>query len=277
MSNLRLRVISAVVLAAVSLPAVWIGGLAYVVLVTAISCIVWQEWIAMNATGSDDRLLLVGIAFVAAAGICAIVLAGNAFLLAIVALWMIGTSIVIVMGGGLPAASGLTYCLLALASLTQLRGDAGSMAGLGATAFLFGVVWSTDIAAYFTGRAIGGPKLAPRISPGKTVSGAIGGLVGAVAAALLVRAVFEPSATIMFMIVLALVASVISQFGDLFESRLKRKAGVKDSGSIIPGHGGFMDRMDGLVFAAVVVWLVCVATSGVDEPALALFWNDRLG
>ncbi|HKT14817.1 MAG TPA: phosphatidate cytidylyltransferase [Allosphingosinicella sp.] len=112
----------------------------------------------------------------------------------------------------------------------------------------FVVTWSTDIFAYFAGRAIGGPKLAPRISPNKTWAGLAGGVIGAGVAGALVASMLDLGAPYTFV---GGVMGVIAQAGDLFESWVKRRAGVKDSGSIIPGHGGVLDRLDGLL--AVVI------------------------
>jgi phosphatidate cytidylyltransferase len=116
------------------------------------------------------------------------------------------------------------------------------------------VVWTTDIGAYFAGRSIGGPKLAPRISPGKTWAGLVGGM----AAAGLVGGLLTALAGAGFWLAAGLGAllAAVAQAGDLFESRLKRHAGVKDSGHLIPGHGGLLDRIDGLVFAAPTFALV---------------------
>src|SRR5207244_9116237 len=121
--------------------------------------------------------------------------------------------------------------------------------------FLFAVVWSTDIAAYFAGRALGGPKLAPSVSPKKTWSGAIAGLAAAIAIAIGV-ANFGGLAGTLALSAIAVMLSVVAQAGDLFESALKRRFGAKDSGHLIPGHGGLMDRLDGFVAAATLAALI---------------------
>ena len=161
-------------------------------------------------------------------------------------------------------AFGALYAGAMLAAPVVIRTDAAL--GFTAMIFLFAVVWLTDIAAYFAGRLIGGPKLWPAISPNKTWSGAIAGAVAGIVGGLAVAAVggISPLAPIF---ILSLLLSVISQFGDLFESALKRRFGVKDASHAIPGHGGFMDRLDGFVAAAVVAALIGLARGGIDGAA----------
>jgi phosphatidate cytidylyltransferase len=131
------------------------------------------------------------------------------------------------------------------------------------------VVWGTDIGGYFAGRAFGGPKLAPAISPKKTWSGAIGGTVVAITAAIAVAQMFAIRNPVMVGIV-ALVLSAASQCGDLFESWLKRRFDAKDASGLIPGHGGVMDRLDGFIFAVTAAALIGVTRGGFDNPAAGL-------
>jgi phosphatidate cytidylyltransferase len=151
---------------------------------------------------------------------------------------------------GRPAAllAGFAYAALAAAALAWLRID--PVGGRPALIFLLAVVWCSDIGAYLTGRLIGGRKLAPSISPGKTWSGAGGGLLAAVAVGEVIAAIWNgrPGPAMLA----AAVLGVASQLGDLLESAVKRRFGVKDSGRLIPGHGGLLDRLDGLMAAAVV-------------------------
>lgn len=130
-------------------------------------------------------------------------------------------------------------------------GDAGPRS-VGRAIFLafLGVVWLGDTFAYFVGRAIGNTPLAPRLSPKKTIEGALGGLLGSIAGALIVRELFGVPGPLSLLVLFAVAGGVIEQLGDLFQSMLKRASGVKDSGSIFPGHGGVLDRIDGLLFAA---------------------------
>ncbi|HEV7698846.1 MAG TPA: phosphatidate cytidylyltransferase [Pyrinomonadaceae bacterium] len=121
-------------------------------------------------------------------------------------------------------------------------------------AYFFLVIFASDTVAYFTGRAIGKNKLAPSISPGKTVEGLIGGLVAAAAAAAIATWWFFPELPFACSVPLALVLSAVGVLGDLTESAMKRGAGAKDAASILPGHGGFLDRLDSLLFAAPILY-----------------------
>lgn len=169
--------------------------------------------------------------------------------------------------------AGLFYAGATGLALAAIRGD--DQPGLYAMFFIFAVVWATDILAYFVGRALGGPKLAPSISPGKTWSGAIGGAVSAVAAGVLLAHFLFPGTEILAA-GLAFVLSACSQSGDLFESFIKRKFGVKDSSRLIPGHGGVMDRVDGLIFACFAASLLAglfslIKGTGMISLGAALF------
>lgn len=150
------------------------------------------------------------------------------------------------------ALAGLVYAAVPAAALVWLR---LRPAGLIDALFLLVIVWMTDIGAYLVGRLAGGPRLAPAISPGKTVSGGVGGLVIGVIAGLVV--VRTPAA-----IVPAVIISLVSQAGDLGESALKRRLGVKDSGRTIPGHGGLFDRLDGVLAAAPVAAVLAMLAQG---------------
>ena len=163
---------------------------------------------------------------------------------------------------------GLAYAALAALAPGMLRGDGA--AGLAVLGLVISVVWPTDIFAYFTGRTFGGPKILPAVSPKKTVSGSLGGLAAGMAFGtwFYVHVAGEFHASIL---ALTAVLSIVSQAGDLFESWIKRRFGVKDSGRIIPGHGGLMDRIDGLLVALGAAWLVGVLMKGFEHPARAIF------
>ena len=149
---------------------------------------------------------------------------------------------------------GFAYALVAALSLLWIRDRAED--GIALVMWVFIIVWTTDIGAYFTGRAIGGPKLAPSVSPNKTWAGFYGGVV---AAALFAGGWALLTGLHWLVLLLAPMFSVAAQGGDLFESWMKRRAGIKDSGNLLPGHGGVFDRLDGLLPVAVLTAIAVVA------------------
>jgi phosphatidate cytidylyltransferase len=270
MSNLQLRILSALVLAAATLVLTWLGGLPFRLLCIGIAAMIFYEWCAMARTAANVRHQLI-----AAALLAVVLVALGIGMAAAPVLALFGSAVIIVAilgrvgGQGAGTAVGLAYAGFSAISLAYLRDGDGS--GLLAILFLFAIVWTTDILAYFVGRAVGGPKLEPAISPGKTWSGAIGGAVGGLAGGLLVAAL-AGSASILPLAAVALLLSIVSQIGDLFESAVKRRRGVKDSGRLIPGHGGVMDRVDGLVAASFALYVIgWVFGGGADHPAQGLF------
>ena len=270
LSNLQTRIISAVVLAAMALSATWAGGIWFRLLAVAIGAAVFFEWATMAGRVASIRQqagawVLVGLILLAlAVGMDA----------QTVFLGALGAALLVFLYGRLAGEGGwlwlaVAYAAIPAAALAFLRD--GDAAGLWAILFLFAVVWATDILAYFVGRAVGGPKLAPTISPGKTWSGAIGGAAAGTLAGIGVAAAAASPASPWLIGLAALFLSVLSQMGDLFESGLKRRFGVKDSGWLIPGHGGVMDRVDGLVAAAIALYVVGALAAGADMPAHGLF------
>ncbi|MEA3534759.1 phosphatidate cytidylyltransferase [Rhizobium sp. CC-YZS058] len=254
--ELKLRIVSGLVLGAVALADTWIGGPAFAVLSAVIGLAVWYEWATMTRVAVADRAVYL-LGWAVQLGVAAlIILGGDAYALPLL---VIATLVAAFWsrfhGRGWWLPGGVLYAGATTISLAAIRGD--SDVGFVAMLYVFAVVWATDILAYFIGRAIGGPKLAPAISPGKTWSGAIGGAVSGVAAGTLVFAAFF-SVDDLRIPLIALVLSVASQAGDLFESYVKRRSGVKDSGRIIPGHGGVWDRVDGLVAASFVALFIAL-------------------
>jgi phosphatidate cytidylyltransferase len=269
-SNLQLRVVSAVVLIAVALAATWAGGVWFRLLAVAIGGAIFWEWAAMAADRTSLRHRI-GTGLLAAIPLALVLYGAEPYYVfgAIAAgtLLTAGIAVMLSQAGGLWVA--LVYAAAPAAALAFLRG--ADQPGLVAILFLFAVVWATDIFAYFVGRAVGGRKLAPSISPGKTVSGAVGGAVAGLVAGVAVAAGFGSAWSLAAVALLALALSVVSQAGDLFESSVKRRFGRKDSGNLIPGHGGVMDRVDALVAAALALYLVCVAAGSAGAPAQTLF------
>lgn len=257
-SELRLRVLSALVLAAIVLSVTLLGGPVFRLVWVLVAGVVAYEWLAI--VGARNPI----------AGGVGVVLAG--FALGFAPLSdpaLAGVSAVLAFAGAVtttrvedrPAleACGVAYALC-FALVTPALRQVPEI-GLFLIGWTFAVVWFTDIAAYFTGRALGGPKLMPSVSPKKTWSGALGGALAGTAGGMAVWALMPATAGLGFGVVLAisLAASVVSQAGDLFESAIKRRFGTKDSSRLIPGHGGFLDRLDGywavLVFAGMLLYL----------------------
>jgi phosphatidate cytidylyltransferase len=261
-TELRLRIISAIILAIIVLGATWIGGLTFSLLSAAIGLLVYYEWSTITGIARSDRFGLIfgwiSMALVAYETVfhtserAFLLLLGFTFAAAVASAFR-------KTGFWLPG--GIFYSGLSAVSLAALRtGDNGLITIL----FLFAVVWGSDILAYFVGRAVGGPKLAPKISPGKTWSGAVGGTIaGVLAGCLLIWASGQPVSP--WLPLIAAILSIAGQIGDLFESWIKRRFGVKDSSHLIPGHGGVMDRVDALVFACFLAFLgglIIAALSG---------------
>lgn len=246
-SDLGIRVASAVILGPLVLAIAYWGGPAYSVLVLVAAGLFLWEWFTVTGAGGRSAASIAGYASLAVLAGCVIAgkpAAGLALLVAgAFAAWAFGRF----SRSGRWCAEGIVYSGLALYALMVLR--AGTE-GLTLTFFVFIVVWATDIFAYFSGRSLGGPKLWARVSPKKTWSGALGGLLAAV----LLGTAFTWGAGVQQPVVWAVlgsVLSIVSQAGDLMESAIKRRFDVKDSSRLIPGHGGIMDRVDGLVAAAI--------------------------
>ena len=253
------RVASGVVLAPLFLALVYLEYPAFNLLVAAIAAVMAWEFVKMDGrSGAKRRALMIGAPLVAVA---AVSLGHPIPALLVVAL----ATVVLVVADQIAGRKGLyvvqiavVYVALPAISLLYVTAVGGSTSVF----WLLAVVWATDIGAYAFGRVIGGPKLAPAVSPNKTWSGALGGLACAILA----------SAGLLYwglgqqvtpgIVALAGAVSVISQMGDLFESALKRRYKVKDSGSLIPGHGGLMDRFDGLWAAAPLAAAFCLILGG---------------
>jgi phosphatidate cytidylyltransferase len=265
-TELVLRIASAVVLAPLAIAAAYFGGWPFVTFWSIAAVIVFWEWTTLVAEQDRRLILTVG----GAALVLSLALAAAGMLLGALVAIVLGT---IAMTPLAPTnrrgwvASALPYAAAIGIAPIVLRADGEY--GFVAMVFLFAIVWTTDIMAYFLGRLIGGPKLWARVSPKKTWSGAIGGLAGAIIAGIAVAR----TAGLAGWFMLAAGGAILSAFaqgGDLFESLLKRKFGAKDSSHLIPGHGGLMDRLDGFVVAAVLAALIGIVRGGIDAPARGL-------
>jgi len=267
MSDLRLRLISAVILGPLVLLIAYWGGLVFALLVLVAAILFLWEWLTI--TGTRDALLPTGLSFAVLPVMTVLQVIGMPEI-ALLVLVAGAVSVFLCAGGGQTGrwgAEGVLFSGLSLFSLLAIR--AGSD-GLLFSFFLMFVVWATDIFAYFTGRALGGPKLWERISPKKTWSGALGGLIFATLFGTGVAALANAQGLLGWAAV-AMILSVVSQAGDLLESAIKRRFNVKDSSQLIPGHGGIMDRIDGLVAAAIFAVLAGVLLGGpLSDPVAGL-------
>lgn len=266
--ELKLRIASAVVLAPIVLAVTAYGGVAFQGLAAVAGVVMASEWatIVLGRSWAPIRLAglaLVGVAVALGAGLAPL---GETLDLVAAVVALAGAVALArweVIRAGRPEA--LAWALVGpiYATVPSLALAAARAApqGLWLVLYLFAVVWATDIAAFFTGRALGGPKLWPAVSPKKTWSGALGGLAAAALAGVVV-AFFAGAPRLGPVLLIGAVLSIASQAGDLLESSLKRHFGVKDSGRIIPGHGGLLDRVDGLVAAATAAAVVAALNGG---------------
>lgn len=271
-SELARRTVAALVMASLALGAAWSGGWPFAVFWILAGCLVFWEWQAiirsMSLTKVPPTVLAAGAMALVGAGLSVLlrqpVWGAAAFLAGLLGLLLQARSNI----PGLTAA-GLFYALGACLPVVILR--LSEPQGFAAVLFLFAVVWGSDVMAYFVGRAVGGPKLWPRISPKKTWSGFLGGALSGGALAAGVAAAFQLS-DLGMVFLLGVLLSIASQGGDLFESSLKRRFGVKDASNLIPGHGGVMDRLDGFIAAASLAVLIGAARAWANPAGGLLIW-----
>jgi len=265
-NELALRVCSALVLVPLAIGTAYVGGWPFAAFWGAAALGVYWEWTALVAGRDRYAVLMAGAGSIVL--MIALVVTGHHLAGAIVlAMGLLGAAALAPAERRSYVASGIPYAGALGVAPIMLRAD--NHDGFLAMILLFAIVWATDIVAYFVGRAVGGPKLMPQVSPKKTWSGALGGTAAAVIAALAVAKV--AALTSLFAIaMLAVILSVLAQGGDLFESFLKRKFGAKDSSGLIPGHGGLMDRLDGFVAAGVAAALIGLARGGFEAPGRGL-------
>lgn len=265
-SNLMTRVASSLVLAPLTVAVAYWGGAALAAFWTVVAfCVLW-EWDTLVCAHEKKPVLTIGS--VAIAGAAALLTLGRVgAALALIVLGALGVAALASRVERLWCVGGVLYAGGMVSALLLLRSDAAL--GFAALVFLFAVVWLTDIVAYFCGRALGGPKLMPYVSPNKTWSGAIGGAAGGIFGGVAV-ALYAGIDNAVAMAVLALFLSAAAQAGDLLESAIKRRFDVKDASGLIPGHGGVMDRVDGLVIAVIVAALIGAIRGGLESPAHGL-------
>jgi phosphatidate cytidylyltransferase len=254
-SEMVKRIASALVLGAVALGAVVVSPWTFVVLVIAASATIAWEWGRLVRGGGWDAIALLQTAGVAAVAIC-VTLGRPGLALAGLACAAIAIAFVSLSTGRLIwSLLGLAYAALPAWALVWLRSD--ESLGVTALLYLFAVAWTTDTASYFAGTLIGGPRLAPRISPHKTWSGLI---IGALTPALIgyAFALLLKGTSGLRLALVSIGIAAACQIGDLSESAVKRRFGTKDMSHLIPGHGGLLDRIDGLLIAALAAALIAL-------------------
>jgi phosphatidate cytidylyltransferase len=260
-ADLGPRVASAVVLVVAATATAYYGGLVFTGFWLLVACAVVWEW--QSLIGGERRLARVVLGCLAVAA-SVLLMRGLAPSAALAAVGLLGAAVGLLAGPDrrIWGFSGVPYAAALVLSVDALRhsDDKGAIA----IAWLFAIVWGADVFAYFGGRLIGGPKLWPRVSAGKTWSGAVVGALSGAALGALVAQVFA-GASVAPMFLVSLAAVILSQIGDLFESAVKRRFDVKDSSRLIPGHGGVMDRVDGFIFAAVFA----AALGALRDPSSA--------
>ena len=250
-SGLKMRVLSALVLIPIAVAAVWLGGVTFHALLAVGGLLILIEWMTLARV---PQPLVIGV------GALWVVL--FAALPAVVGDFDPATGLIVVLATAVRwIGYGVAYVGLPVLALVWLRGLDD---GLALVAWVFLLVWATDIGGYFAGRAIGGPKLAPRLSPNKTWAGLVGGMALAAVAGAAVAAVTD-LADVAVLAAASAALAVWEQVGDILESAVKRHFGAKDSGRLIPGHGGIMDRVDGLIFVAPAVALGLVVLGHAGE------------
>jgi phosphatidate cytidylyltransferase len=260
-SNLRLRILSGAILAPLALGAVWLGGLPFLLLIWGAVGLLSLEWATMSAPETPIRagaVMAIMLLFAAVAvkigyfkSAWLAVAVGAAVVWAVAMIWRRDD-------GPMHEAFGVLYLGAPMVSLLWLR---SGPAGWDWTLMLLAATWSADIGAYAGGSTIGGPKLWPRISPKKTWSGFVTGIVASMLAAECVAWALpgQGGPAVTWAWGAGLIVGLATMAGDLCESMMKRGFGVKDSGAIIPGHGGLLDRVDGLMFAALAMAAIRLA------------------
>jgi phosphatidate cytidylyltransferase len=266
--DLGVRTLSAAVLIPAVLADVWAGGIWFHLFVALIGILMALEWVTIVHRGSP-----VQFALHAAGAMCGALLpldvglAGGLIAIAVLALLSAAVAAYEDRQGPAWRYLGVVYVSVPPIAFVILRED--PVYGIAAIVLVMVMVWAADTFAYFAGRLIGGPKLAPVISPKKTWAGLVGAMAGsAVAAFAVARSLGLEAALVLVMIAAAL--AIVEQAGDLFKSAMKRHYGVKDSGRLIPGHGGVIDRVDGLVAVATAAALIGAVRAGVERAGTGL-------
>lgn len=269
--ELSKRIASGIVIGAIALAMTYWSPSLFTILMLVIAAAMSWEWGRMvrGATLTDPAMIVHVFAVLLAVLLSASDMAGLAIASTVIGAIAVG-ALTFGVGNAQLSGAGVLYTGLPVVALGWIRGD--EPLGFSATLFVLLSVIVTDIGAYASGRTIGGPKLWPSVSPNKTWSGLIGGVLAASLAGGLFAWV-SGTGSASWLAGLGLVLGLVAQGGDLAESALKRHFGVKDSSNLIPGHGGVMDRMDGIVTASVIAAIVAFAIDAY-APARALLYGS---
>lgn len=267
-ADLGVRVVSALVMIPAVIADVWAGGIWFNLFVALLGVLMASEWVTIVHKQDQPQFAL--HAGAAMAGALLPLDAGiEGALIAIAILWAIAAALAWFQdgAGGKWRYLGVPYVSIPAVALVLLRND--QALGIAAIAWVMVTVWSADSLAYFAGRIIGGPKLAPVLSPKKTWAGLGGAVVGSAVASVIFALLWGLSGLAVLAVLAGLLA-IVGQAGDLFKSAMKRFYGVKDSGRLIPGHGGVIDRVDGLVAVATAAALIGLARGGMEATGTGL-------
>jgi phosphatidate cytidylyltransferase len=254
-ADLGVRTLTAVVLVPVVLADAWLGGVWFEVLAAFLGVLIAHEWALIAHGRSSSQFALHALAAICAAMLTPVIGIVQTVLI-ILGIALLSVVIVVLRKQKLTVwvPIGPLYASLPIIALVVLRRDA--TLGWETILWLFLIVWAADVCAYFAGRTIGGPKLAPKFSPKKTWAGLGGAVLGAAAVSLIFASYIPTKPAAIPLAILAGALAVFEQVGDIFESAFKRHHGVKDSGTLLPGHGGVIDRVDGLVAVAVAAVII---------------------
>ncbi|WP_370930940.1 phosphatidate cytidylyltransferase [Bartonella sp. DGB1] len=253
MSNFQLRSLVGLLLVIITLSNIYLGGIYFTAFCFIIGGFIFYEWLAITQVLKDKQEFILSL--------CLYLLVVTSFYFSNYVFAVIFFCFLLLLIYGFVnsrywSAFGLLYAALPMVSLALLR--VGSDGNIYLILYLFLVVWASDIGGYIFGKAIGGKKLAPYLSPNKTISGSIGSFLFSVIIAILFS-YFYCNSLYLNLIWLAVILSFFVQVGDIGESAIKRYFRVKDSSNLLPGHGGFMDRFDGLIVAALILYLLKIS------------------
>jgi len=261
-ADLQSRLASALVLIAIAIVGIYVGGIWTGIIVAVFVVIIHLEWSRLT-----EGSFTPAIPYTAAVAV-ATVIAGFDLVLPAIVVTLVAILVSAIARRSAWQPAGVLYAASFGISIVALR--IAPSFGIAAVVFILAVVWATDTGAYFAGRLIGGAKLWPQVSPNKTWAGAVGGTIAGVVAGLIVAAILPDVDPSLPLALVALVLSLAGQVGDLAESAVKRRFGAKDSGNIVPGHGGMMDRLDSLVFASAFAFVIGWIHAGHGELARGL-------